>query len=432
MNKAVISDIVKGSIADELCLKKGDIVVSVNGNAICDELDFRFYTASEYIELEVITGGEREIIEIENPDYEDIGIEFESALFGNAKSCKNKCIFCFIDQLPRGMRKSLYFKDDDSRLSFLTGNYITLTNVTDEDIEKIIKMRFDPVNISVHTTNPELRVYMLKNPNAANILKYIKRLYDGKIHMNCQIVLVKGVNDKGELDNTISDLASFYPYITSVSVVPMGMTKFRDGLYQAEPFDKNESLEIINQVHLCQKKLLKEIGTRFIYAADEFYLKAEAEIPENEEYEGYYQIENGVGLIRSFRDEFIKSLSAAPEKECEATLITGEAAYGELVFLANYAMKMYNSVKIDVQKVRNDFFGQGVTVAGLVTAGDIINQMKDKPLFKKVLIPDVMLRAGEDVFLDDLHVTDVSRELGRPVFVTNCSGSDLWKKIIEE
>ena len=432
MNKAIISNIVSGSIADELCLKKGDIVVSVNGNPICDELDFGFYTAAEYIELEVVTGGEREIIEIENPEYEDIGIEFESALFGNAKSCKNKCIFCFIDQLPKGMRKSLYFKDDDSRLSFLTGNYITLTNVTEQDIEKIIKMRFDPVNISVHTTNPKLRVSMLKNPNAANILNYIKKLFDGKIHMNCQIVLVKGVNDKAELDSTISDLASFYPYVTSVSVVPMGMTKFREGLYKAEPFNKGESLEVINQVNSWQKKLLNEIGTRFIYAADEFYLKAEAEIPENEEYEGYFQIENGVGLIRSFRDEFIESVSVAPKKPCEATIITGEAAYGELVFLANYAMKMYNNVKIDVQKVKNDFFGHGVTVAGLVTAGDIISQLKDKPLLKKVLIPNVMLRSGEDVFLDDKHVTDVSRELGRPVLVTNCSGSDLWRKIIEE
>lgn len=432
MNKAIISNIVSGSIADELCLKKGDIVVSVNGNPICDELDFGFYTAAEYIELEVETGGEREIIEIENPEYEDLGIEFESALFGNAKSCKNKCIFCFIDQLPKGMRKSLYFKDDDSRLSFLTGNYITLTNVTDEDIEKIIKMRFDPVNISVHTTNPKLRVSMLKNPNAANILNYIKKLCDGKIHMNCQIVLVKGVNDKAELDSTISDLVSFYPYVTSVSVVPMGMTKFREGLYNAEPFNKGDSLEVINQVNTWQKKLLNEIGTRFIYPSDEFYLKAEAEIPKNEEYEGYYQIENGVGLIRSFRDEFIESVCVAPKKPSEATIITGEAAYGELVFLANYAMKMYNNVKIDVQKVKNDFFGHGVTVAGLVTAGDIISQLKDKPLLKKVLIPNVMLRSGEDVFLDDKHVTDVSRELGRPVFVTNSGGSDLWRKIIEE
>lgn len=432
MNKAVISKIIKDSIADELGLKKGDIVVSVSGNPINDELDFGFYTAADFIELEVISDGEMEIFEIENPDYEDIGIEFESELFGNAKSCKNKCIFCFIDQLPKGMRESLYFKDDDSRLSFLTGNYITLTNASDEDIDKIIKMKLEPVNISVHTTNPNLRVFMLKNPKAVNIVKHLKRLYDAKIHMNCQIVLVKGINDGAELDRTIFELSSFQPYITSVSVVPMGMTKFRKGLYQAEVFNENECKAIISKIHEWQEKLLSEVGTRFVFVADEFYIKAEIDVPEDEEYEAYFQLENGVGLIRMLRNEFYDAISVPPKGYCEASIITGEAAYSELVSLAKTAMKMYNNVKINVYAVKNDFFGHNVTVAGLITAGDIISQLKDKPLYKNVLIPSVMLRSGEDVFLDDLHIMDVSKALKRTIRVTNCSGQDLWNKIILE
>jgi putative radical SAM enzyme (TIGR03279 family) len=432
VSKAIISKITPGSIADEIGLKKGDIILSVNKQAINDELDFGFYTACEYIELDVISGGERKIIEIDNPECEDIGVEFKNALFGNAKSCKNKCIFCFIDQLPPGMRKTLYFKDDDSRLSFLTGNYVTLTNATGKDIDKIIKMRLEPVNISVHTTNPSLRVFMLKNPKAADLMEHLKRLCDGELHMNFQIVLVKGVNDGHELDRTISDLAGLHPYVLSISVVPMGLTRFREGLYKAEPYNKGKCKDIIKKVRAWQENLFQKIGTRLVFAADEFYLDAGEEIPPHEEYEGYWQIENGVGMVRTFRDEFYEAVKTKPENYCEATVVTGTAAYPELVSLANFAMKMYNNVKIDVVPVENDFFGHSVTVAGLVTAGDIINQLKGRRLYKKVLIPDVMLRAGEDVFLDDLRVSDVSEKLKRSVVVTRCSGQDFWNNIICE
>ena len=431
MTGAEIYNVIKGSIADEIGLSKGDIILKCNGHEIDDELSMRFYFAAEEVELEVICGGEREIIEIENPDLEDLGVEFESALLGKAKSCKNKCIFCFIDQLPKGMRKPLYFKDDDSRLSYLTGNYVTLTNITDKEIDKIIEMHLEPINISVHTTEPDLRVFMLKNPKAADLLKYMEKLKEGKIHMNCQIVLVRGVNDGEHLEKTIETLSGFYPYVTSVSAVPMGMTKFRDGLFEATPYDKESSREVLEAVSKWQEKLLGKMGTRFIYAADEFFLNAGIDIPCDEYYEGYYQIENGVGLIRSMEVEFEDALSKAPNGEREVTLITGVAAYGSMSRLAKMAMERYPEIKIQVECIKNEFFGEKITVAGLIVGEDIINQLRDRKIYKNVLIPSVMLKHESDLFLDDTTVSDIEKELGCEIGVTDCTGYDLWEKIIK-
>ena len=432
MNRAQISGVVKDSIADELGLKAGDVIISINGKEIEDELELRFYEAAEFITLEVEIDGEREIIDIENPDMESLGVEFESALFGNAKHCSNKCIFCFIDQMPPGMRETLYFKDDDSRLSFLTGNYVTLTNVRDEDIDKIIKMRMEPVNVSVHATNPELRVRLLKNPKAADLKRHMKRLADGRIHMNCQVVLMPEINDGAELDRTFSDLSELYPYVSSVCVVPVGITKYREGLCPLRNFTSDESRAVIEQIYSWQEKFLDKIGTRFVYAADEFYLSAGVDIPPEEEYEGYPQLDNGVGLIRGFRDEFMQALDKAPKGARKVDLVTGYAAYEELLSLSDKAMKRYGNVKITVHRIRNDFFGETITVAGLVTGGDIIKQLSGSKLTGTLIIPDCMLRSGTDVFLDDCTVGDIEKALGVKILVTTCDGQDLWERIISD
>jgi len=431
--RAKVKSVAEGSIAEEAGIVPGDIIATVNSNTINDELDFRFYVLEDYLEILVIkANGDREYIEVEYPDSPNLGIEFESALMGSAKSCANNCIFCFIDQLPCGMRDTLYFKDDDSRLSFLNGNYVTLTNVGDKSLDKIIKMRLDPINISVHTTNPDLRRRMLKNRRAGEIMKYIKKLYDGRIHMNCQIVLVGGVNDGAELDRSIGDLAEFYPYITSVSVVPVGITKFRDGLYPLKPFTPDECKAVIAQVEDWQKKLKEKIGTNFIYAADEFYIKSNTPIPAEEEYEGYPQIENGVGLIRSTTDEFLDAIENDPPKEnTEVTIVTGVAAYPTIKNLADEAMKKYPSVKIDVKEVKNQFFGEHITVAGLLTGQDILNALKNQNIYKRVLIPDVMLKSGTELFLDDMTVSQLSAELGCSMEAAGCDGYSLWNRITE-
>lgn len=429
-NQALVSGVLRGSIAEEAGIEKGDVIVSINGRPIRDELDFRFYSASEFLTIYVLKrDGGGEIIEVENSGDGDLGIEFESALFGGAKSCVNKCIFCFIDQLPRGMRDTLYFKDDDTRLSFLNGNYITLTNVTEADIDKIIEMRLDPVNISVHTTDPKLREFMLKNKRAGDILRHMNRLRDGRIHMNCQIVLVRGVNDGCELDKTIAELSRLSPYVTSVSVVPVGITRYRDGLFPLTPYDAEESKRVLEQVEKWQSRLLSETGTRFVYAADEFYVKAGIPVPADEAYEGYHQIENGVGLIRSLIDEFMDAMEKyAPAKPQSVSLITGEAAYDTLLMLSKAAKNKYEYLDIIVHKIKNNFFGEQITVAGLLTGGDIVKQLQGVGMGGKVIIPETMLKSGTDLFLDDTTVSGVGRGIRREIIVSG--RGDLWRKII--
>ncbi len=426
---AKVKGVAKGSIAEEAGIEKGDIIAKINGNKIEDELDFRFYAASDYIELYVIKNdNSEEIIEIEEPDTPDLGIEFETALFGGAKSCANKCIFCFIDQLPKGMRDTLYFKDDDSRLSFLMGNYVTLTNVSDKDIDKIIKMRLDPVNVSVHTTNPNLREFMLKNKRAGKLMYFMKKLADAGIHMNCQIVLVKGVNDGAELERTINDLSELYPYVTSVSAVPVGITKYREGLYPLEPYTKDECKKIIEHITKKQQEFLTKIGTRFIYAADEIYVKSEIEIPLEEEYEGYYQIENGVGLLRSMENEFMEELRPLDVKRT-VSIATGYASYKTILKLADEAMKVCKNLKIMVYPIENRFFGENITVSGLLTGQDIIHALKGKDLGEELLISESALKHDSDLFLDDTRLCDISESLGVKVTAIPCFGEALLKAI---
>lgn len=431
MKKAVVYAVFPDSDAEAAGIVPGDIIEEINGHVPEDELDFRFYGCEDIVTLSVLkTDGTREIIEFEEPESPDLGIQFESALFGNAKSCTNNCIFCFIDQLPPGMRETLYFKDDDARLSFLTGNYITLTNVKDADIEKVIRMRLEPINISVHTTDPDLRCKMLKNRFAGTALRHIEKLYNGKLHMNGQIVLVPGVNDGEALDKTIQELAKYAPYMQSVSVVPVGITKYRDGLPSLSSFNTETAEKVLQQVTCWQEKLLSEIGTRFIYASDEFYLLSGREIPPAENYEGYAQIENGVGLLRSLEDEFRDALDMESKvKPRHVSVITGKAAYGLMKKLAQLAMDKHPALKIDVHCITNHFFGERITVAGLLTGQDIAAQLAGLPLGEIAFIPSSMLRSGTDVFLDDMTVPQLSEKLQTPICAVECDGFDLWDKL---
>lgn len=432
--EAIIEYVEPNSYADEAGLCKGDKILSVNGIDFYDILEYRYLTAEYEVTLRVLkSNGDIEEITIEN-DYEDLGIEFSNALIDIAKSCRNKCIFCFIDQLPKGMRETVYFKDDDTRLSFLQGNYVTLTNLDDEDLDRLIKMRVSPINISVHTTNPELRVKMLQNKNAGKVYEIMKRFSKNGIYMNCQIVLCRGYNDKDELDRTINDISKLSPYVESLSVVPVGLTKHRDGLCEIKPFDKESSKEVIKQVEKWQKKLQKEIGTRLVYLSDEFYINAGSKIPNAEEYEGFPQIENGVGLVASMYEEFelaVKMLKYK-EKKREVSLITGELAYDFIKSLAKKLEEICLGLKVNVYPIKNNFFGGGVNVSGLVVGSDIMEQLKDKTLGEKVFIPASMLRAGEDVFLDDTTLCEVEEFLNVPIGVLMNDGYEFVEQITGE
>lgn len=432
--EAIIEYVEPDSYADEAGLCKGDKILSVNGIDFYDILEYRYLTAEYEVTLRVLkSDGDIEEITIEN-DYEDLGIEFSNALIDTAKSCRNKCIFCFIDQLPKGMRETVYFKDDDTRLSFLQGNYVTLTNLNDDDLDRLIKMRVSPINISVHTTNPELRVKMLQNKNAGRVYEIMKRFSKNGIYMNCQIVLCRGYNDKDELDRTIKDISKLSPYVESLSVVPVGLTKHRNGLCELKPFDEESSKEVIEQVEKWQKKLQKEIGTRLVYLSDEFYINAGLKIPTAEEYEGFPQIENGVGLIASMYEEFESAVKMLEykEKKREVSLITGELAYDFIKSLSDKLEDICLGLKVNVYPIKNNFFGGGVNVSGLVVGSDIMEQLKDKNLGEKVFIPASMLRAGEDVFLDDTTLCEVEEFLNVPIGVLMNDGYEFVEQVTKE
>ncbi len=423
-----------GSYADEAGLESGDKILSINKNEFYDILEYRYLTAEYEVVLEVLKkNGDVEEITIEN-DYEDLGIEFSNALISDAKSCRNKCIFCFIDQLPKGMRETVYFKDDDTRLSFLQGNYVTLTNLSDEEIDRLIKMRVSPINISVHTTNPDLRVKMLNNKNAGRIYEIMKRFSKNSMYMNTQIVLCRDYNDKEELDRTISDIASLSPFVESLSVVPVGLTAYREGLCELKPFDRKSSQEVINQVEKWQKKLKKETGTRLVYLSDEFYINAGEKIPDAEEYEGFPQLENGVGLVASMKEEFDIAVNKIKYKngKREVSLITGELASDFIKMLAQKLEKKCKGLKVNVYPVKNNFFGGGVTVSGLVVGRDIVEQLKGKELGDMAFIPSSMLRAGEDVFLDDMTLEEVASKLGVKIEAQNADGFEFVESITGE
>ena len=404
-NDAIIEYVEPGSYADEAGLCKGDKILSVNGNDFYDILEYRYLTAEYEVCLTVEKkNGDIEEITIEN-DYEDLGIEFSNALIDTAKSCRNKCIFCFIDQLPKGMRETVYFKDDDTRLSFLQGNYVTLTNLDDDDLKRLIKMRISPINISVHTTNPDLRIKMLSNKNAGRIFEIMKRFADNGIYMNAQIVLCRDYNDKEELDRTIGDIASLSPYVESLSVVPVGLTAHREGLCKLKAFDKESSREVIEQVAKWQRKLKKEIGTRLVYLSDEFYINADEKIPDAEEYEGFPQLENGVGLVASLYEEFLSALKIIKYKKGkrEVSLITGELSYDFIKSLAKELEKVCDGLKVNVYPIKNNFFGGGVNVSGLVVGSDIMEQLKGKNLGERAFIPSSMLERERTFFWTIRH-----------------------------
>ena len=422
---AYVLSVDPGSIAEELELLPGDLIVSIDGQKITDYLDYKFLATNEHIVMEVLKGnGELFEFEIYNEDLEDLGINFENMLFDSPKSCQNKCIFCFIDQMPKGMRDSLYFKDDDSRLSFLYGNYVTLTNMKIEDIMRLIRYRISPVNISVHTTNPDLRVFMLKNKRANQILDHIQLLANYEIEMNMQIVLCKGINDGEELDRTIRDLAQFMPHAKSVSVVPVGLTKCRNGLYPLVPFEKEDCAAVVRQIKNLQERFLKEHGTRFVYASDEFFINAGMELPEESEYEDFPQIENGVGMIASMEAEFMRALAPdlKPQGTAKTVVATGEISY-------EFIKKLVNINNIEVVGIKNELFGGRVTVSGLLGGSDLIRALQDKQA-DRVLITESMLKADEDVFLDDYTLSETEKRLNMKIVPVKNDGEAFLKAVL--
>ena len=440
MNKTThkIATVAPGSIAEELELAPGDVILAINDQEIEDIFDYHYLVEDEYLVMLVEKpDGEQWELEIEKDYDEDLGITFENGLMDDYKSCSNKCIFCFIDQMPPGMRDTLYFKDDDSRLSFLQGNYVTLTNMKEKDIDRIIRYRLDPINISVQTTNPELRCMMLHNRFAGEALKKIDTLYEAGIRMNGQIVLCKGVNDGAELERTISDLAGYLPYMESLSVVPVGLSKYREGLYPLEPFTREDARETIAIIEKWQKICMEKHGCHVVQASDEFYLTAELPIPEEERYDGYLQLENGVGMIRLLKTEFTDALEEAkknPETKHysaqRVTLATGKLAAPLLMELAEAFMEAYPQYEVVVAPIRNDFFGERITVSGLITAQDLVAQLKDKDLGGRLLLPTNMLRMGEDVFLDDWTLDEVEKALQVHIDIVKSSGQDLLDAIL--
>ena len=423
------------SIAEELGIEPGDKLISINDNIIEDVFDYHYLVNDE--ELVVLiekADGEEWELEIEKDYEEDLGITFEQGLMDEYRSCRNKCIFCFIDQMPKGMRETLYFKDDDSRLSFLQGNYITLTNMSDHDVERMVQYHLEPINISFQTTNPELRCKMLHNRFAGEALKKVDKLYEGGIHMNGQIVLCKGVNDGEELERSIRDLTKYLPYLQSVSVVPVGLTKYRDGLYPLEPFTKEDAIQVLDTIEGWQKKIYEEYGLHFIHAGDEWYILAEREMPEEERYDGYMQLENGVGMLRLLMNEFDEALAdlEGDERKVEVSIATGKLAYPYLQRMIEKLQMKFPNVKVHLYWIRNDFFGEKITVAGLITGQDLTAQLKGRELGSKLLLPCNMLRDGEEVFLDDVTLTQVKDSLQVEIDIVKSSGWDFVERILND
>ncbi len=428
-----IKDVEKGSV----CYKKisgGDTLIAVNSHEINDVLDYRFYTSSCKLKLEIENEkGKRRTVKIKKGEYDDLGLCFETYLMDKHHSCKNKCIFCFIDQMPKGMRESLYFKDDDSRLSFLFGNYVTLTNLTDRDIDRIIEMHISPVNVSVHTMNPELRVQMMKNPNSGTSLRYLNRLAQAGIKLNTQLVLCPGINDGKELEFSLSELGKLYPAVQSIACVPVGLTKHREGLCPLEAYNKETASAVIDTVDDFNAHFKYFKGEAIAFAADEFYLCAGREIPSADYYGDYPQLENGVGMWRLMEDEFASALETSEfelENKRNITAVTGSAAYPLIKKLANSAEKKYNNLKINVVRINNTFFGESVTVAGLLTGQDILAQLEGISLGDELIVPDSALRDGEEVFLDDITVSELSEKLGVTVTACLADGYELLEKFL--
>ena len=475
----MIKKVIPGSIAEELEIEEGDRLLSIDGTEIEDIFDYQFLIQDTYIEvLAEKPDGEQWLLEVEKDFDEDLGIEFENGLMDEYRSCRNKCIFCFIDQMPPGMRETLYFKDDDSRLSFLQGNYVTLTNMSDTDIDRICRYHLSPINISFQTMNPELRCRMLNNRFAGDALKKVDVLYKAGIRMNGQIVLCKGVNDGDELEYSIQQLMRYIPCLESVSVVPVGLTKFREGLYPLEPFGREDAAAVIDMIEKYQQECFSKYGIHFIHVSDEWYILADREMPEEERYDGYLQLENGVGMLRFLLNEFEESMAVRQKADLqgksnvqvksgvqdrpdlqskpgmqdrsgmqdkpgksglqdisyreELSIATGKLPFPYIRRMAERMMAVYPGLNIHVYPITNYFFGERITVSGLITGQDLLFQLKGKPLGSRLLLPENILRGGEDVFLDDMRVGELEKALQVPINIVKSSGHDFVKTILGE
>lgn len=426
-----IMSVIPGSVAEKCGILPGDILVKINDNPINDVLDYMYYAAESSLNLELQRNTDIIDVDVFKNEYDDLGLEFETFLMDCKQSCRNKCVFCFIDQMPPGMRETLYFKDDDARLSFLQGNYVTLTNLEQKDIDRIIKMKLN-INVSVHTTNPELRVKMMNNRFAGEKLEYIRQLAENGIMLNCQIVCCPGLNDGDELRRSLSDLGQLMPNISSMAVVPVGLSRFREGLYPLTSFTKETAGETIDIIEEFQAEFLEKFGTRTVYPSDEFYLIAERELPQADCYEDYPQYENGVGMLRSLIEEFEDALENTEYngQKRNISIATGYSAFDTIKTLAEMAEARFPELRCRVYAIRNDFFGETITVAGLITGQDLISQLSGKELGDDLLISSSMLRSGSDVFLDDLTVPEVSQKLGVSVTATNNDGYDLLEAML--
>ena len=402
----------KGTPAERANLK-GATLLSIDGNEIHDMLDYEFFSQGSKLELSVMRGGALEYLQISKEEYQPLGCCFQSYLIDKKHSCCNKCIFCFIDQLPKGLRDTLYFKDDDERLSFLFGNYVTLTNLSAREVERIKAMHISPINISVHTVDPELRVKMMKNKNAGAVLRYIDEFAEAGIEMNCQLVLCRDVNDGDVLRRSIEKLASLYPHVKSIAAVPAGLTRYREGLYPITAYDKESAAQVLDILEEYGEKFREQYGVRIVYPGDEWFLLAQRPIPKAEYYDEYLQLENGVGMWRLFHDEFMNALGTRhrvlwPRR---MDIVTGELAYPLIKMLTETLCSIYPRVHVRVHMIKNEFFGGNVTVAGLITGTDILKQVKGKLCSHTLLIPEVMLREEKDKFLDDVTLSDLERKL---------------------
>lgn len=427
-----IFDVTTGSHADKAGIKKGETLLSINSNEIVDVLDYRFYQVNRKLTLEVADEDKNvRTIEMTKGEYEEIGLEFETYLMDKQHSCRNKCIFCFIDQLPKGMRESLYFKDDDSRLSFLFGNYITLTNITEHEIDRIIKMHISPINVSVHTTNPELRCKMMNNRFAGDTLKYLKRFADAGITLNCQIVSCPGINDGDELVRTLTDLENLGVNMTAI--VPVGLTRYRENLYPLVPYNKETAGQTIDIIEKMGDECVKKHGRRIFFPGDEFYLLAEREIPSPEFYEDFSALEDGIGMIAYLTDDVGWKLEEldADESLChKVTIACGEGVFPYMKRIMSMINEKFPNITINTRAIKNNFFGGGVNVSGLVTGGDLIDQLRDDDLGDRLIIPSSMLRFENDLFLDDVSTDDVEQELGVTLVPVNNNGNDLVEAVI--
>lgn len=432
-----INGITKGSYAEILGVKPGERLISINGHEITDGLDYRFYETNSQLEL-LLEGFDRQqrTVKLKKAQYEPIGFEFDTYLIDGERSCRNKCVFCFIDQLPKGMRETMYFKDDDARLSFLFGNYITLTNIDEKEIRRIIHLRISPINISVHTMNPELRCKMMNNRFAGDSLRFIRMLTDGGIKINCQLVLCPGINDGGELEYTLEELKKLGENLQSVACVPVGLTRYREGLAELRPFDKDSASAVIDTLERFGGRMLEERGARTFFPSDEFYILAKRPLPPYAFYEDFPQIENGVGMFRDFEESFRFRIGLLTDEEKQmkrhVASVTGEAIYPLMNELLDELRRKCNNLKIDIYKIKNDFFGGTVDVAGLVTGWDIIAQLKGRLRAEALIIPSVMLKADEDVFLDGTALADIGQELGVKVIKAGGSGEELADAVLRQ